>query len=244
MVLVLLVAAFIVNRIGFKKIRTALLALTGIFAFMAGFTSAPDFVLSKLENRFPRPVIIQDPVGIIILGGGFDNDITTIRGGFEVSSAGDRVISGLELMRKYPEFPLIYTGGSAAVLTKIEPEAITAKRFFEALTGSTRNIIFESKSRNTWENAKRVAEIINNRLDNGQFRKGKWLLVTSAFHMPRSIASFTHAGVDVIPWPTDYRSEYQGSFWVTSNSTKQIIKSEIAIKEIAGLAAYYLLNRL
>ncbi len=230
---------YVLAKYGYKKIQVVMSGLLALFVFATCFSSIPDYILSQLELQYPRTVIDSKPAGIIVLGGGFDSEISTIRKNFELSSAGDRIVAGLELMKKFPDTPLIYSGGSATIGRTIEPEANSAKKMVEALFGNDLPVIYESKARNTWENAVLVSKLANNISP-----KGKWLLVTSAFHMPRAMGCFRKVKLDVVAWSADYRSEYQGGFWLTFKSGTQVIKSQIAIKEIIGLIAYRLLGRL
>ncbi len=238
-VLIGLLMIFIISKLGFRKLRATLIGLLSMFVFVTCFTNIPDYALSALEHQYSRVPIDFEPAGIIVLGGGFDSKISTIYNTYELSAAGDRLIAGLELLKRFPKVPLIYSGGSAAIDGKTEPEANSARKMVEALYGNDLPVIYETKARNTWENATLTSQIANEISSDG-----KWLLVTSAFHMPRSMGCFRKAGMNVVAWPADYRSEYQGNFWLTFKSGKQIIKSQIAIKEAIGLIAYHFLGRL
>ena len=233
------VIVLVLSKFGYSKLKKIITGVLVVFVFSACFTSIPDFLIYQLEIQHPREEIVFEPAGIIVLGGGFDNEISTLRGNYALSSAGGRILAGLELMKKFPTVPMIYSGGSATIGRAIEPEALSAKKLVEGLFGDKLPIIYESKARNTWENAILVSQMANKISP-----KGKWLLITSAFHMPRSMGCFRKVQLDVAAWPADYRSEYQGGFWLTVKSSKQIGKSELVIKEIIGLIAYRLLGRL
>jgi len=72
----------------------------------------------------------------------------------------------------------------------------------------------------------------------------RWLLVTSAFHMPRAIGCFRAVGFDVIPWPVDYRTSGPGDAWrLFPRASEGLRRVDLAAKEWAGLLAYYVTGR-
>ena len=99
-------------------------------------------------------------------------------------------------------------------------------------------LILEEQSRNTDENADRTAELLG-----GQ--KGTIVLVTSAFHRPHSVRLFRSAGIEVVPWPVDYRSAGTQGFGIDiANPVLNLNTTGIAIREWIGLAAYKLTGRI
>ena len=115
--------------------------------------------------------------------------------------------------------------------------ATVAKQFFSEQGIPANRLILESKSRNTTENALLTYALL--RPEPGQ----TWVLVTSAFHMPRAMRSFQRAGwTGVIPYPVDYRS---GRFAddISWNLAKNLETLNIAVKEYVGLLAYSLTGR-
>jgi uncharacterized SAM-binding protein YcdF (DUF218 family) len=94
---------------------------------------------------------------------------------------------------------------------------------------------YEERSRTTYENARYTAEAFG--------REGRWLLVTSAFHMPRAVAAFRAQGIEVVPYPVDWRApEVEARRWIRSGS-ERLSWARFALKEWVGLAAYRLLGR-
>ncbi len=99
-------------------------------------------------------------------------------------------------------------------------------------------LVLEGESRNTAENAEFTRDLL------GQ-GSGKIILVTSAFHMPRSVGLFRAAGVDVVPWPTDYRSSGSQGFGVEFTDPDQNFDTaSTAIREWIGLAVYRLTGQI
>ena len=108
--------------------------------------------------------------------------------------------AGVELARRYPSALLVFTGGPGGLLGEGPAEAIGARKLWLSLGVPEERMMFEAKSRNTWENALFTRVLVKP-------KPGEtWLLVTSAWHMPRSIGIFRHLGFDVIPYPVAYRT--------------------------------------
>ncbi|RUU72969.1 YdcF family protein, partial [Mesorhizobium sp. M7A.T.Ca.TU.009.01.3.1] len=138
--------------------------------------------------------------GIVVLGGGFEGAINLARGGYELNSSGDRMVETAVLARRFPTAKVVVSGGTGALFLDGEGDAATAPRLLTALGVAADRLILENKSRNTYENAVFTKELVTP-------KPGEtWLLVTSAFHMPRAKALFDKAGFATVPWPVDYRT--------------------------------------
>jgi uncharacterized SAM-binding protein YcdF (DUF218 family) len=118
-----------------------------------------------------------------------------------VAQAATRITEAAALAHRYPEARLVFTGGSAALFAQdAEDEAAAAAKLFGQLGIAPSRITIERESRNTWENAVLTKQML-------QPKPGeRWLLVTSAWHMPRSVGIFRVAGFDVVPYPVDFES--------------------------------------
>ena len=152
------------------------------------------------------------------------------------NEAGDRLLAGLMLARTFPEAPLLYTGGIGQLDQSGIPGADVAAMFLTGAGLPHDRLILERRSRNTAENATLSLPL---RPD----RDGPWILVTSAFHMRRAVASFCAAGWgDLVPWPTDYRGGgfAEGIGWTFAANARDI---EIGIREVVGLIAYRMTGR-
>lgn len=199
-------------------------------------TPLPDWVLRPLENRFPQPTLTQPVDGIIVLGGALDIAVSRDRGHPELAYSGDRLTALVALARRYPQAKLVFTSGSPKVLGSGYSEADYVPAFVQSLGLDPQRLILESRSRNTWENAVYSKALVRPRAGE------RWLLVTSAWHMPRAVGSFRAAGWPVIAYPVDYMSALttpeQGFYpeW-------RLLKLELGLKEWAGLVAYHLMGR-
>lgn len=181
--------------------RFAVLGALGLAA--CGFAPLGIWLARPLENRFPvQSQEMPPPTGILVLGGSIDQITTAARSGqVTIGAAGGRITEAVALAQRYPQARLVFTGGSNGLLhTHAEGEAESAARLFAQLGIAESRITIESESRNTYENAVLVKRIL-------QPKPGeRWVLVTSAWHMPRSVGIFRRAGFDVIPYPTDYET--------------------------------------
>ena len=157
------------------------------------------WLLWPLEERFP--VIDKPPQrvdGIIVLGGGEDPRISAMRGQPALTAAAERLTTFVELARRYPEAKLVYAGGSGALDEQDFKGADAARQLFERLGLDTRRVLFDSQSRNTLENAANGYRLAKPQKDE------TWLLITSAWHVPRAVGIFRNLGWPVIPYPVDY----------------------------------------
>lgn len=211
--------------------------LTGIALTLAiGILPIGEALLRPLETRFPASPEVTAPLGIIVLGGGEDGRTMRASGLPEVNDAGDRFLAGLALARIYPDAHLIFTGGSAALLGVRISGADVAQRIFADGGIAPDRILLEGASRNTAENAVLTRDLVDDPRD------GPWLLVTSAFHMPRAMGAFCRAGWrGIVAYPVDYRG--LGSVGVGWDLAERLRTLNVAVKEWIGLVAYRVTGR-
>ncbi len=219
--------------------RLAVLALAVLL--LCGVLPVGRLLLRPLEDRFPQPSLASDlgPAGIIVLGGAVDQVVGAARGPVTLIQGAERLTTGASLARRYPGVPLIYTGGSNALVSDIGGEAEDAKRLWIELGVAPARIEVESGSRNTEENARFTRDLVQPRA--GQ----RWLLVTSAYHMPRSVGLFRAEGFDVVPVPVDYRStDGWRDLMPSSDVAAGLVRFDMAVREWIGLVAYRLSGRI
>jgi len=220
------------------------LLLAAFFGLLIGGLSPLAHILTiPLENRFPRPKLEQvreKAAGIIMLGGAQDTLVATKRKVNALTDAAERLTDSLMLMKALPGKPLVISGGGAQILYDSSSEAETAHRMFERLGADPKLLWREERSRNTYQNAAFTRRLLEKR---GMADK-PWLLVTTAFHMPRAMGCFRKAGLKVIPWPVDYRtrgwSDAARPFSRPSNGLRRL---DMIMREYIGLLAYRLTGR-
>lgn len=199
------------------------------FAFF-GIVPVGLWTLEQLENRFPKiEEIPQDTKGIIFLGGSFDALTTPARGETSYNLAGGRFIRFVQLAKQYPHLQLVCTGNSF--------EATTAKKEFQAFGIDPSSILFEADSLDTKGNALKAAEMIQPKPED------KWVLLTSAFHMARSVALFRKAGFNVIPYPVDYHTPGKYEPWFFIGLKLNLDAWQASSREWLGMVANYIMGR-
>jgi len=219
-------------RLGRRLMVAALLLLA-----ICGFSPLGNVLISTLEQRFPPWDASRGaPDGIIVLGGSIDADLSVAHGTPVVRSAADRVIAAAALARRYPNARLVFTGGSANLISNDAREADYAAEMFESLGIPRSRLIIERRSRNTVENAEFSKAMVDPKPGE------RWLLVTSAYHMPRSVGLFRKAGFPVEPYPVDWR--VGRVLDIDGISLLGLRRADIAVREWVGLAAYRLRGRI
>lgn len=194
--------------------------------------------MRALEARFPAPAALPDRVdGIIILGGSVDQVATAETGRPEVNAAAERLMVVPELARRYPDARIVFSGGSGELRSPDEKEAPVARAALEQMGMDISRVTFEGESRNTWENALLTRDLM--RPAPGQ----TWVLVTSAFHMPRSVGIFRHIGWPVVPYPVDIRAPKALLYRLDFDLLRGLELLSQSVHEYIGLAAYRLLGR-
>lgn len=211
-----------------------LMVLSVLMLAVCGFSPLGSWLLYPLESRFPPWDAARGaPDGIIVLGGSIDADLSVAHGGAVVRSEADRIIAAAVLARQYPNARILFTGGSANLLSNDAKEADYAGALFESLGVARARLTMERRSRNTQENVEFSKAMVAPK--SGE----RWLLVTSAFHMPRSVGLFRKAGFAVEPYPVDWRvggrSDLLAFFPVADDG---LGRTEIALREWMGLIAY------
>lgn len=181
--------------------RTGRWILTVTVAFIVLVTVFPagQFMIATLENRFPVVTEFTGPVdGIIVLGGAVEQLTTKYRGQPSLTGGAERMTEFVALAKRYPQARLLFSGGSGLILHEDVKETDTAKLFFNQMGLNTDRVMFEDKSRNTFENAVYSYQLAKPKPEE------RWVLITSASHMPRSVGTFSKAGWRVVPFPVDF----------------------------------------
>ena len=226
--------------LGRRRPGVRLLAGAVVTLVLLGFLPVGTLMLRPLEDRFAQaaPEGLR-PDGIVVLGGAIDQVIGAARGQVTISDSATRITAGAALARRYPKARLVYTGGSNAIVSAIGGEAEDARRLWVALGIDPGRITIEDQSRNTDENARFVRDVL--RPVPGQ----TWILVTSAYHMPRSVGLFRTAGFPVVPYPVDYRTT---GTWRDALPNLQLsaglARLDFVTREWIGLVAYRLSGRI
>jgi uncharacterized SAM-binding protein YcdF (DUF218 family) len=221
----------------FASLGRKLVVASIVLLAVCGFSPLGKLLLYPLETRFPPWDASRGaPDGIIVLGGPIDADLSATHGSPVVRTAADRMFAAAELARRYPKARIVFTGGSPNLFSNDAREADYAATLLENLGIARERMIMERQSRNTFENAVFTKALVAPKAGE------RWLLVTSAFHMPRSVGLFRKAEFAVEPYPVDWHVGDQ-AFAFTPVAIEGLRRTDIAIREWLGLIAYRLTGR-
>lgn len=219
----------------FAAVGRKLLVAAVVLLAICAWSPLGKWLLYPLETRFPPWNAANGPPdGIVVLGGPIDVDLSVAHGAAVVSSSADRIIAAAALAHRYPDARVIYSGGSANLVSNDTKEADYADRLFQGLGISKTRLLIERQSRNTQENAELSKALAAPKPGE------RWLLVTTAYHMPRSVGLFRKAGFNVEPHPVDWRVAGRADLSVfASQGLDGLARVDPAMREWIGLVAYW-----
>jgi uncharacterized SAM-binding protein YcdF (DUF218 family) len=221
-------------RCGRRLVVAAVLVLA-----VAGWSPLSNALIMPLEQRFPAwtPANGQ-PTGIIALGGAIIPTVSSERGTVELNETAERVTVMAALARRFPNARIVFVGGDASLVGHAPSEAVLARPLLESFGISPQRIEIEEASRNTYENAAFAEKLI--RPKPGE----RWLLVTSAYHMPRAVGCFRRVGFEVEPYPVDWRTGGVAYLFKPFQAAAGgLARTDVAVREWIGLLVYWLTGR-
>lgn len=223
-----------------RRPHAARRALVGGLAilFFIGWLPLPDALLRRLEDGFVPPQGTLEPfVGLVVLGGAIA-PADQWRHGFRaaLNDAGERVTASAALMREYPHLRMVYAGREDTLMSSAGDASSAPRALLTWLGVGRARILYEPASRNTYENAIFSAQLV------GSDKARPWLLVTSAWHMPRAMAVFRAAGWNVVPYPVDYLTGSRTP-WHDYSLAKGALRWQTLLHEYLGQFAYWVSGR-
>jgi uncharacterized SAM-binding protein YcdF (DUF218 family) len=218
--------------------RLAALSITSIV--LLGTLPVGAWLIKPLEDRFPSPSgELAEPYGIIVLGGSIDPEIGRAHRQVSLPEGGARLIEGVSLSRRFPKARLVFSGGGELPAPQDFTEAHEARNLWTTLGVDPARIVLEDRSRNTDENARFTRDLVHP--DPNEI----WLLVTSAWHMPRSAGLFRKAGFRIVAYPVDYQTAGSASLWkINGQILSGLQLFHLAVHEWIGLAIYRLTGKI
>jgi uncharacterized SAM-binding protein YcdF (DUF218 family) len=201
-----------------------------------GLSPIGNALIIPLEQRFPRWDPARGaPAGVVVLGGALSPHVSAARKDVALNEAAERLTATVELARRYPDLRIIFSGGSASLLYDDGVEAEFAVQVLERLGIPPGRVELEDRSRNTVENA-----VFSKALARPKAGE-RWLLLTSAYHLPRAIGVFRNAGFAVEAYPVDWRTAGPADalrpFPTVGDGLR---RTDTAVREWVGLAAYWI----
>jgi uncharacterized SAM-binding protein YcdF (DUF218 family) len=207
------------------KISGAVLAaLSAVFLTAMLLFPFGNSALRPIEDQVPRPAWPDKVDGILVLGEGLNLAIPATRGVGGIGSDGGTLIATRILAQRYPNAKFVYAGD--------EGEVAIAKAVFAAM-GMTGPILFDDRSRNSWDNLVYAREIAKPGPDE------TWLLVAAGYHLPRAAAVARELDWPMIPWASDYLSTASGR-QAGASLPSNLAHLDLAAHEVLGLMAYKL----
>lgn len=239
--LLLVAGLFLARRPSSQRSGLMMAATAAALMAIFGLSPASSWLVVPLEERFPCievPAGSRDYAGIIVLGGGEDGRSSVMRHQLHINEAGERITEGALLALRLPEARLIFTGGAAAIVGNDPAGAESVGEFWRAIGIPASRILIEERSRNTHENAIFTRDLVKPKPGE------RFLLVTSAAHMSRSMGIFRKAGFNVTAYPVDYRTNFPADAVDPFPSIPAGLRRfDDGMKEWVGLVAYWLMGR-
>ncbi len=203
---------------------------------IAGLSPLGNMLTLPLEQRFPPWDEARGaPDGIIVLGGAIGPELSITRNEISLNESAERVTVVATLARKYPKARIVYSGGNGGLLIREGNEAEFALELLQSFGIDSSRMVGEDRSRNTIENARFSRQLADPKPGE------RWLLVTSAYHMPRSIGAFRRAGFEVEAYPVDFRTRGAvDAFIPFGNVGDGLRRTDTAVREWVGLLAYWM----
>jgi len=233
--LIIIVSLFLFNQS--KRAKNYLYIYSTIVLLITLFPIG-NWLLYPLEKNFPtEPTLPKTVDGIILLGGSFLTNSSQAWGKPQTNHFADRIHDFIILLNLYPKAKAIFTGGHASINDSFPSEAYYAQQLFERLGIEKNRITYEDKARNTYENALFSKVIAQPKL--GEV----WVVISTAFHLPRVVGVFCQQGWPVIPYPADFHSNPYQLLSLNFDLMGNLQSLDYAIHEWIGLSAYYFTHK-
>jgi len=226
--------------LAFRRVRLgrAFAIVGGVGLLLFGLLPTSHYLVHPLESRFPEPILPAKVTGIVLLSGAERPAATEVSGEPQLNSAAGRYTTAIMLAARYPDARFVFTGGPANDPdTGRLGQTGVAKKILTGVGLQPPRLVFEQGSTDTCDNATNTKRLV------GPKAGDTWVVVTSAIHMPRTIACFRAAGWEVIPQPADYHVVLGGIDAGTFQIADNLALLDIALHEWVGLAYYRLTGR-
>lgn len=242
MLLILLLAGAALPAAGYQKAGRRLVLASALLLLLGGLLPLSTWLILPLEQRFKRPDLSGRPVdGIVVLGGMEDARVSAARHAHAIDEAAERLTETAALAKRFPAAKIVLTGGGAEVLSAPTIGADAAGLVLRDLgIGDSGHLLLEREARDTWENATKTQALVKPKPGE------RWLLVTSAWHMPRAMGAFRKTGFQVEPWPVDYRTMGWPDglrLFPFESPAEGLRQLDLAVHEWLGLVAYRMSGR-
>ena len=233
LLLLFVLLIFILLVLNKQRIAKIVAATLSCLLLIIAFFPVGEWLLYPLESHFPtNPVLPEKIAGIIVLSGAEHPYLSTLWQQVELGDAAERDLAFMMLARQYPEAKLIFTGGTGSLTKQEYKAADVAKELFAQQGFDIDRVMFEKDSRNTYENARYSYKLASPKVNEN------WILISTAWHMPRSVGIFCKINWPMIPYPVDHQTSKGHLFRIEFGLLNNLVTLRTAIKEWLGLLAY------
>ncbi len=217
--------------------------VVAFFTLILFFLVSNGYIISKLISYYETPLVPISKINNYDLGivlGGASRLVESDTNRLFLGPSGDRIVQAIQLYKLGKIKKILFSGGSGNLAGTKTPEAMMVKKYFLQIGIPELDMIFEQKSRNTYENALFTKQI----LADSQWIDKKCLLITSSLHMPRSMAIFKKQKLDVAPFSIDqmYDPAYRDFDFYIAPKTESIQMLENLLHEIIGFITYKMMG--
>ena len=221
-----------------RRAGVRLMAASLILLALAGLLPIGAVLAHVLESRFPPWDAARGaPDGIVILGGAINPVLSRAYGAPQLSGSAERVTVIAKLAHDYPKARIIFSSGDGSLSGRAGREADYLYPLLDTFGVARGRVELEKRARNTYENAVFAKALA--RPKPGE----RWLLVTSAQHMPRAIGCFRRVGFPVEAYPVDWNLPPRPRYSLGSKMSGGLRNLDGAAHEWQGLLIYWLTGR-
>ena len=238
LIIIIIIIGYFFNLFNYKILSKSLYIFVSFIFFISAILPTGSYLNYLLEKDFHSKNYLPEKIdGILILSGATNPYLTKEHNQINFNGSVERLTESISLIKKYPNAKIIFSGGSGSLKYPDLDHASVAKNFFSNMGVDSSKIYYEKKSHNTYENilfSKRIALPKINE---------KWLLVTSAFHLKRSLGVSEKLEWTFIPYAVDFKKTKKFSWKPSFNLLSNLLEFQQASHEWVGLLAYYLMGR-
>jgi uncharacterized SAM-binding protein YcdF (DUF218 family) len=206
------------------------ISISALLIIISSLAPTGILLLNYLERDYYESKIPDKIDGIIVLSGAIEPELTREFKKIQLNESAERLTEFILLSREKPRVKKIFSGGSAILFDKSLNQSKFASKLFNEF--DIQNIIYENKSRNTYENILFSHKIINPE------KHEKWVLITSAYHMKRALLIGNELNWNLIPFAVDFKTNKNIILYKNFKLSKNLYYFNTAIRELLGIIMY------
>jgi uncharacterized SAM-binding protein YcdF (DUF218 family) len=237
MLVLLFIIGFILLLLGNYLWAKRVLSICFISVLFIALFPLGEWLLYPLEKKYSQNEELINVDGVIVLAGPENPILTKSWNQVSIGDSSERLLVFMMLSRQHPNAKLVFTGGGAGISSNQLKKSDVAKLLFEEQGINVSNVIFEEDSRNTWESI-----LFSNKLLKPDLNS-HWVLITSSWHLPRTMGILCKVNWQVTPYPVDYKSQSENLFRINWDFSSNLELLVIAMREWIGILAYRLTGK-